>query len=1320
MAMIAKVVWAIIALVIGATAFEVDTSHYHNYTTLQALFRRYAQDNPGLVKLYSIGKSVQGRQLYVLRVSSGLDQLPDQDAESDDMSFPIMSGKPMFKYVANMHGNEAVGRELVIFLAQYLIEGYKGGLDRVTRLVNSTDIWLMPSLNPDGFESAQEGRCYQVASGGRGRANANGKDLNRNFPDQFRDNEKTLLKDREPETLAAMKWIVSNPFVLSGNLHGGSVVASYPFDDSADGSEWHSVYSKAPDDAMFRRLATIYASNHRTMKTGHVCQGDSFPGGITNGAAWYDVPGGMEDFNYLHSNCFEITMELSCCKYPWAKELNKEWELNKESLLQFMEATHSGIHGRCIDAETNEPIAQAFVYVEEIREHNITTDLNGQYWRLLSPGTYQVAAVAHGYESSQFITVDIDIASGRREQPLDFRLKKRSLGGQQQVLPMKDDNKEIKASLGPDGFLTQPDYVYHHYEELRTQMAFYAHKYPNLTRLYSIGKSVQGRDLWVIEITDNPGQHEALEPEFKYIANMHGNEAVGRELLLLLIKHLLEGYGINDRITTLVDSTRIHIMPTMNPDGFEIAKEGDATGVHGRENANDVDLNRNFPDQFRGRSSSLQPEAAAVMRWSQEYPFVLSANLHGGSLVANYPFDSNSDGRQVNSPSPDDALFKSLAMTYSRAHKKMHLGSPCPMLGESFRDGITNGAQWYVLNGGMQDWNYLHTNDFEITLELGCYKYPPHSQLLSFWQDNREALLSFIERVHIGIKGFVLDQTDSQPILGANATIEVDGIQHPIKALNTGEYYRLLVPGKTYTVSSMADGYERSVEKIRVHDNSPTLLNFTMKVDKSLEWSTSHDFLIKENLKASYLDNDQMRSAMADLENMYPDLVEVKMNDAQWSTQVPAVLLSTKLSEEDEKVSIGLFGSVYGSQPLGRELLIRLARHLAKGYTEKDTSIVGLLASANIYIFPMIDYDLFDPKNEGDCSYDLDESMNRELGAKFRRRAPLHVRGIAEKVAALKFFISSHGLNIGLTLEGEGEFIRLPYDDEDEAGDSRAMHTSTESNLNLLAHAYLEGRASNSSTCHKKPASGSIVQGSSLDKYHGSFLDYAFSQNIDVIAAHVTCCNFPHSRELPFLWKTNLPALMSFLHAATQGVFGKVSSIKGETLTSTTVSINDQPLEIRRSDAGFLALLPQGNHRLSFTLPGHQNKVLEINLKPGEMSRQNVILDAIREGQLKYHTPDQIGGLMSTLPITYAGKARVYPIGETSGRSILSVIELSDNLDNAYLKPAIKVIERPISFYSLFIFDLIADYWRRSWKRGCYNGNKPAVHAAFAVSSRAG
>ena len=99
-------------------------------------------------------------------------------------------------------------------------------------------------------------------------------------------------------------------------------------------------------------------------------------------------------------------------------------------------------------------------------------------------------------------------------------------------------------------------------------------------------------------------------------------------------------------------------MPTMNPDGFENAREGDRSSITGRANADDVDLNRNFPDQFKENGDDRQPEVEAVMAWSRQYPFVLSANLHGGSLVANYPYDSNPRGRQVNSPSPDDAVFR--------------------------------------------------------------------------------------------------------------------------------------------------------------------------------------------------------------------------------------------------------------------------------------------------------------------------------------------------------------------------------------------------------------------------------------------------------------------------------------------------------------------------------------------------------------------------------------------------------------------------------------------------------------------------------------
>lgn len=114
----------------------------------------------------------------------------------------------------------------------------------------------------------------------------------------------------------------------------------------------------------------------------------------------------------------------------------------------------------------------------------------------------------------------------------------------------------------------------------------------------SIGKSVENRELYVLVLGAHAQTHTPGIPEMKYIANMHGNEVVGRELLLLLSKYLLENYGTVERVTKLLNTTRIHILPSMNPDGYERSTIGDSNSMNGRANANGVDLNRNFPDQY--------------------------------------------------------------------------------------------------------------------------------------------------------------------------------------------------------------------------------------------------------------------------------------------------------------------------------------------------------------------------------------------------------------------------------------------------------------------------------------------------------------------------------------------------------------------------------------------------------------------------------------------------------------------------------------------------------------------------------------------------
>ncbi|KAL1459326.1 hypothetical protein WDU94_011320 [Cyamophila willieti] len=401
-------------------------------------------------------------------------------------------------------------------------------------------------------------------------------------------------------------------------------------------------------------------------------------------------------------------------------------------------------------------------------------------------------------------------------------------------------------------------FKHHDNAELLQVLESVHHRCPNITRVYTLNeRSVLGNPLLLIEFSRNPGVHTPLVPEFKYIANMHGNEVLGRELLLKLADYLCEEYMKgNTDIQNLIHWTRIHLMPSMNPDGWALATAmgGDSSELvqHyvGRANNNSVDLNRNFPDLDRlmfgneeaqydlnnhllegtdKLSQQIQPETRAVMRLIMKIPFVLSANLHGGDLVANYPYDSSRSGVATGeyAKSPDDDTFRYLAQTYANNHADMANPErvPCPDSGSTNfarQGGITNGAKWYVVTGGMQDFNYLSSNDFELTLELGCVKYPPAKDLETEWERNKMALIEFIWQSHDGIKGIVRDVTTRSPVPNTLIHIKnitagrVDEIKHEITSVNEGDYYRLLTPGQYEVIVYHEDYYPQSTE-VTVH-----------------------------------------------------------------------------------------------------------------------------------------------------------------------------------------------------------------------------------------------------------------------------------------------------------------------------------------------------------------------------------------------------------------------------------------------------------------------------------------------------------------------
>jgi len=353
---------------------------YLQNNELEENMKSLVEEFPHLAKLIYVGKSFLGQNIVGIQITRGAGE------ERQLM-------KPKVRYVGNMHGNEPIGREVLNHLAKYLVKGY-GISDSITNLVNSTDITLIPTMNPDGFDRAKEGACLG-ADYETGRFNEGNKDLNRDFPTwrEINRNTSSIYQNRQPETKVMMDLILSEPWVLSANFHDGAVVASYPYDDYRDNQIQRGIH-KTPDHQFFKHLASTYATNHPTMMDQAVCPGWWFENGITNGADWYAIDGGMQDFNYHFSNDMEITLELSCCKYPRRYYLNREWEQNKESLLQYLEQVHRGIKGTVINS-SGFSVSEASIIVENADgplSKNIITSNRGEYWRLLLPGQYKVKA----------------------------------------------------------------------------------------------------------------------------------------------------------------------------------------------------------------------------------------------------------------------------------------------------------------------------------------------------------------------------------------------------------------------------------------------------------------------------------------------------------------------------------------------------------------------------------------------------------------------------------------------------------------------------------------------------------------------------------------------------------------------------------------------------------------------------------------------------------------------------------------------------------------------------------------------------------------
>ncbi len=379
----------------------------------------------------------------------------------------------------------------------------------------------------------------------------------------------------------------------------------------------------------------------------------------------------------------------------------------------------------------------------------------------------------------------------------------------------------VPLMLGPEDWRGMNDWDYYPtYEAYVDIMNQFAEDYPELCEVVSIATLNSGREILVLHINDSLGIQQA-EPQFLYTATIHGDETAGYVVSLHLIDHLLSQYGTDDYITGLVNNIDIWINPLSNPDGTYAGGNSTVYGAK-RFNANNVDLNRNYPDPEDGTNpdgNAHQPETLAFMDFAEDHHFVMSANFHGGAEVCNYPWDTWSKRHA------DDDWWIYVCRQYADT---VHAYAPSGYLTD-LNNGITNGYDWYTISGGRQDYMTYFQHGREFTLEMSNQKLVPASSLPDFWEYNYRSLLRYMEQVRYGITGVVTDSKTGVPVAAEIILENHDEDESQVYAAeDLGDYYRTVKAGN-YTVTFSHPGYQsKTFAEVEVSDMEVTRLDVTL------------------------------------------------------------------------------------------------------------------------------------------------------------------------------------------------------------------------------------------------------------------------------------------------------------------------------------------------------------------------------------------------------------------------------------------------------------------------------------------------------------
>ncbi len=335
---------------------------FHSYSQMTNELQNITAMYPGITNLYNLGTSVQGRTIWGLKITD----YPD-----------LEENEPEVRIAGLHHGNELMSVELPLLLAWHLVENYT--LDGyISGLVNATEIWIIPMVNPDGREATPPTR-----------RNANNVDLNRDYGYMWNGEGNSPAPFSQPETQIIRDHALDNNFVLSLSFHTSGDIVNYV---------WNYKPHPTPDDPMVANLSTLYGSYNGYW--------------VVRGYNWYQTRGDTNDFSYGCRGDIDWTIEVQNTNIPQA------WGYNKEGMLEIIDAADQGLTGVVTDNATGQPL-NATIWVEEVYWPCFTDPKIGDYHRLLSPGNYTVHFQANGYQEK---ILNAAVANGNEATILNVTL----------------------------------------------------------------------------------------------------------------------------------------------------------------------------------------------------------------------------------------------------------------------------------------------------------------------------------------------------------------------------------------------------------------------------------------------------------------------------------------------------------------------------------------------------------------------------------------------------------------------------------------------------------------------------------------------------------------------------------------------------------------------------------------------------------------------------------------------------------------------------------------------------------------------------------